>query len=52
VRAPAAWGRPPLELSAANAAAAGALAAWGVVAVLALRVWLRAGAGAVRPAAA
>jgi hypothetical protein len=47
-----AQGRPPLELSAANAAAAGALAAWAVVAVLALRVWLRTGAGAVRPAAA
>ena len=51
-----AQGRPPLELSAANGIAAGALAAWAVVAVLALRVWLR-GAGnmpavAARPAAA
>jgi hypothetical protein len=50
-----AQGRPPLELSAANAIAVGALAAWAAVAVLAFRVWLRGGMDAsavVRPAAA
>lgn len=50
-----AQGRASLELSAANAVAAGALAAWAAVAVLALRAWLRAGMDApaiARPAAA
>ncbi|HEX6910863.1 MAG TPA: hypothetical protein VF142_10730, partial [Longimicrobium sp.] len=50
-----AQGRAPLELSAANAAAATALAAWAVVAVLAFRTWMRGGVQAsavVRTAAA
>jgi hypothetical protein len=50
-----AQGRPALELSAANAVAAGALLAWAVVAARAFRAWLRAGAGTpvhVRPVAA
>lgn len=47
-----AQGRGPLELTPANAVAAGALLAWGAVAVLALRTWLRAGvpAAEARPA--
>jgi uncharacterized membrane protein YidH (DUF202 family) len=36
-----AQGRPSLELSAANAIAIAALLAWAIVAVLALRTWLR-----------
>lgn len=41
-----AQGRAAVEVSAANAVAAAALLAWGVVAALAFRVWLRAGAEA------
>ena len=50
-----AQGRSVLELAPANGIAAGALLAWAVVAVLAARTWLRAGAGPaarVEPAAA
>jgi hypothetical protein len=41
-----AQGRAALELSPANGVAAGALLAWGIVAVLALRAWLRGGTDA------
>ncbi|HLM68070.1 MAG TPA: hypothetical protein VK358_11110, partial [Longimicrobium sp.] len=50
-----AQGRAALELSAANALAAGALLAWAVVAALAFRTLVRGGAGApvpVQPVAA
>jgi hypothetical protein len=50
-----AQGRAVLEFAPANGIAAGALLAWAVVAVIAARTWLRAGAAAatrVEPAAA
>lgn len=44
-----AQGRPALELSPANAIAAGALLAWAAVAAAAARAWLHGGAGTPAP---